>query len=110
VTQVQESARALRMRAQLLVTLPRVEAFRVLIEEIEKKQTRIERTLMSLVLTDGMDGEKMQRQADHDRGFIAGMRYATIEIPQGAERMLARTDVVIEEEGVADHWSYDDAG
>jgi hypothetical protein len=107
VTEVQESTRALRIRAQLLTTLPRLEPFQALVEEIEKKQTRIERLLMSRILGDGMDGAEMQRQVDHDRGFIAGMRYATIEIPAGAARMLNRTDPVIEEEGVTDNWAYE---
>ena len=85
--------------------LPRIEGFQFLTEEMELKRQRKAKTLMARVMADEVSGEALQRQADYDRGFVDGMRYAVVEVPKGADRRLARQDATEPEEEVDDRWA-----
>jgi hypothetical protein len=101
-----ETQRAFLRRADALSKLPLIEGFRFLVEEMESKRRRMERTLLSRVMADGMSGEGIQRQADYDRGFVDGMRYAVVDVPHGAEVRLAKQDASEpDEEEVEDLWA-----
>jgi hypothetical protein len=100
-----ESARAIRHRAELLATLPKVEAFAALTQECERKERRMTEALMQRLLS-GESLDVLQRQIDYDRGWIDAMRYITHAIPAGAERMLERqTQSLNESEPEEDFWS-----
>jgi hypothetical protein len=107
VTQLMdETQRAFLRRADALSKLPLIPGFKMLVEEMENKRQRMQRTLMSRVMAEGMTGDAIQRQADYDRGFVDGMRYAVVEVPHGAEIRLARQDASEpEEEEVEDLWA-----
>jgi len=105
MTTITPEERSVRRRADLIATLPRVEGFQILTEEMEYKRLRMEKTLMARVMADDMSGEALQRQADYDRGFVAGMRYAVLDVPQSAARKVASGDLHEDEPGeVEDRW------
>lgn len=95
-------------RADALSKLPDNPNFQVLVEEMEAKRQRMEKTLMALAMTDTITAEVLFRQTTYDRGFVDGMRYAVVEVPKGAGRKLARSDAPQAEAGeeeVEDRWA-----
>jgi len=106
VTTAAPTERTLRHRAEMIVRLLSIDGFDVLVEEMEKKRLRMERALMGRVMAEGMSGEALQRQADYDRGFVAGMRYAVIAVPEDAVRVVQRGERPAEmEEEAEDIWA-----
>jgi hypothetical protein len=98
--------RSVLRKADLLSKLPKMEAFQVLQEAIERKQQRMEKELMTLVLAEGMDAEDIKLKAERFHGYVAGMRYAVVDVPAGAVRTLAQREPGKEpDEGVQDHWA-----
>lgn len=92
-------------RADALAKLPLNEAFQILTEEMELERLRQERTLTALAMAEEASASDIQRQADYNRGFRDGMRYAVISVPQGAARKLERLDASEPEEEVDDRWA-----
>jgi hypothetical protein len=102
------SERALRHSAQQLVDLLKFPGFHFLQGEVEKKAERM-KTALTTRLMGGEEMLSLQRQADYDRGFVAGMRYVAIEVPSGATRTLERLEQGQETEPEPkDGWSYGD--
>lgn len=103
-----ETLRALRHRAEQLSLLAGVEAFRLLGVECEKTAGRIAEQLKNLLLAPGPTDPVDQRIIDYNRGYIAGMRYATTGVPSGAARTLQRLEQNVEDdsEPEEDFWSY----
>lgn len=101
-----DKQRAFIRKADMLSKLPLSEAFRVLTEEMEVKRQRMEKHLMVRVMAEGMSGEAIEKQAWYDRGFVAGMRYAVVDVPEGAQRKLSQRAPSSEEnEEVLDQWA-----
>lgn len=105
----EESQKALRHRAEQLNTLASVEAFKVLRAECEKTAERIAEGLKTLLLLPGPQDPVNQRQIDYNRGYIAGMKHATTDVPSGAARTLQRSEQGNEDESEPeeDYWSYE---
>lgn len=105
----EESEKALRHRAEQLNTLAAVEAFAVLRAECAKTAERIGTQLKDLLLLPGPQEHVNQRQVDYNRGFVAGMKYATTDVPSGAARTLQRLEQGAKEppEPEEDYWSYE---
>lgn len=97
--------RTVRLRAEALALLPNVESFQILTEECERQRQRMERTLIARVMAEGMSGDAIQRQADYNRGYVDGMRYAVIKAPEAAIRMLQRDEIREVDEEVEDRWA-----
>ena len=97
--------RSARLRAEALALLPNVESFQVLTEECERQRRRMERTLIARVMAEGMSGDAIQRQADYNRGYVDGMRYAVIKAPEAAIRMLQHNEIREIDEEVEDRWA-----
>jgi hypothetical protein len=99
----EESERVLRQRAEQIANLARLPAFNVLIEETEKRRIR-DRQLLSRMLDADTPAVALQRQADYNRGFSEGMRYVTIQMPDGAARRLERAEMKEPESEEVDYW------
>ena len=104
MTQTSEE-RSLLRKADLLSKLPRVEGFQVLVEEMELKRQRMEKDLMARLLAEGVDAHEIKNMTERYHGFVAGMRYAVVDVPAGAVRRLAQREPEEEVEGVQDHWT-----
>lgn len=88
---IQPTEKALRHRAELLASLKRVEAFLFLAGEAEKKGVAM-RELVAQRVMSGEPLDVLQRQTDYDRGFVAGMRYITRDVIEGAERTAKKLE------------------
>jgi hypothetical protein len=107
----EESPKALRHRAEQLSHLAAVEAFKVLRGECEKTAGRIAEQLKDLLLAPGPTEPVNQRLIDYNRGYIAGMRHATTDVPSGAARTLQRLEQNVQDApSDVDYWSYQNEG
>jgi len=92
-------------RSDALSKLPLSEGFQMLTEEMEWKRLRMEKLLIARVMG-GLAAPAIATQADYDRGFVAGMRYAVLDVPQAAKRRLELRERPPEadDEEVEDRW------
>lgn len=102
------SPRALRHRAERLVTLARLDTFGLLAEEAAKKEDRMREDLVSRLHDPEADIEMLKKQAEYNRGFSDGMRYVTEGVPGGAAKVLAQRESEEEVETVVDRWAIPD--
>lgn len=98
----EESARAFRHRTEVLSTLVNHEGFRLLEEELRKRERRMSEAFWAILMADTTPPDMVEQMA-YVKGYIRGMRYATA-VPRGAERKR-NGEVEDENEEVEDRWS-----
>jgi hypothetical protein len=81
-----DAQRQLRRIAERLGSLQTHPGFTLLVEEIEKKRMRMRESLTARLMG-GEDVAAMQRQADYDRGFIAGAVYGKLVVDAAVRRV-----------------------
>jgi len=100
-----ETERTWIRRSDALSKLPLMEGFQFLTEEMEWKRQRMEKLLIARIMG-GLAAEAIAIQAAYDRGFVAGMRYAVLDVPESAARRLELRERPPdpENEEVEDRW------
>jgi hypothetical protein len=99
---IEESERALRHKAELLSSLVNQEGFKLLEEELLKKERRMSETFWSILMSDQPPADMVEQMA-FVKGFFRGMRYA-VAVPKGAEKKR-NGEVEFENEETEDRWS-----
>lgn len=94
------------------MSLEKLDAFQFLGRAIEHREVRMREALITQLMSGTRTMEEMQRDIDHSRGFIAGMRYATRDVTAGAQRDLDKLDKGTEpdEPEQEDYWNEPDRG
>lgn len=100
----EQSERALRHAAEQLASLKRLEPWQFLKDTIAKKRVRMAEMVAQRILGDpNFTAELAQRQIDHDRGYVAGMKYV-FDVVDGAERTLSGARSSKPDEAEEDFW------
>ena len=100
----EESDRARAHRSEQISGLARVEGFKLLREEAERKRDRMTEEILRRIMA-GESLEALRKPIEEARGFIAGMNYVLNVLPGIAVKRL-RNDQLEEESEPEDIWSY----
>ena len=98
----EESERVIRHRGELLSTLVKQEGYKLLEEEVGRKEKRMQNALWAVLMSDQPPSD-LGEQVAFVKGFFRGMNY-TINVPRWAAQKLGGVpDDAIEE--IEDRWS-----
>lgn len=102
-----EQQRDLRRKAQQLDEVSKTPGWKVLEQALQARARRMKRAMLTLLMDGGVEVGLLQRQIDHDRGFVNGMLYVLTVVDKAASKLKELEDELASEEPdeEEDHWS-----